>query len=378
VEPEYGRLPEKVTVRFRKSPIPTDGTSWYYTVDVADTETTEALTGTRVILDDDLLALYNTVPAITNAAGCATRAAERAAAWFKAARLAGQKESLEYRGIRGTDAVAALGSLYGEVAWLDRGGGYRTALAARLAKGDGWTGSQAEVFVADPVQAIDLSGRSGSIADVTALQILRGVISGTAGAAVFTPDDASETLPGDVNLTSQSWVGRKQITSDGTDVAIRARAEASAPTYRTLEVDSEMVINDRNVTGATPLGLAGHGFVLKNHSTETSIGLSDSDNASAIRLHFDKPAAPITSAGTVTIKDDNGRQGQFNCDAMVADTVVLSNQIQAGYTSTTGDNTFWHGANQGQTGTSGGGDTVSGGIITTLGSGPSGIDGGTF
>lgn len=32
----------------------------------------------------------------------------------------------------------------------------------------------------------------------------------------------------------------------------------------------------------------------------------------------------------------------------------------------------------GATGTSGGGDTVTGGIITTLGSGPSGIDGGTF
>lgn len=64
----------------------------------------------------------------------------------------------------------------------------------------------------DPSNLIDLSGRSGSIADVTALQILRGVISGTAGAAVFTPDDATETLPGDWKAAAtQTLAGGKTI-----------------------------------------------------------------------------------------------------------------------------------------------------------------------
>ena len=60
---------------------------------------------------------------------------------------------------------------------------------------------------------LDLSGRSGSIADVTALQILRGVISGTAGAAVFTPDDASASLPGIVSTGVQEFAGAKTLTN---------------------------------------------------------------------------------------------------------------------------------------------------------------------
>ena len=62
--------------------------------------------------------------------------------------------------------------------------------------------------------AIDLTGRTGSIADVTALQILRGVISGTAGAAVFTPDDASASLPGIVSVGDQTWTGTKTAVGE--------------------------------------------------------------------------------------------------------------------------------------------------------------------
>jgi hypothetical protein len=362
VEPEYGRLPEKVTVRFRKSPIPTDGTSWYYTVDVADTETTEALTGTRVILDDDLLALYNTVPAITNAAGCATRAAERAAAWFKAARLAGQKESLEYRGIRGTDAVVALGSLYGEVAWLDRGSGYRTALAARLAKGDGWTGSQAEVFVTDPVQAIDISGRSGSVADVTALQILRGVISGTAGAAVFTPDDASASLPGDVNLSDQKLgMGRKTVEELGI-------GESAFGTTMRLYQYSAQVIRMQDSAGATqprltlPFG-GSLQFRSIDDTVEATIYYDNTAGADCLFLTVNGSSAfKIAAPGTTPTSTS------LPC--------VVGSQIIAAQFSADFDGTY-AGRKPGATATVGGME-FAGGLYITGTPTVSSIDGGTF
>lgn len=60
---------------------------------------------------------------------------------------------------------------------------------------------------------IDIAGRTGSVADVTALNIDRGVVGGTPGAATFTHDDASLSLPGDVNTTTQTFAGAKGTNS---------------------------------------------------------------------------------------------------------------------------------------------------------------------
>lgn len=101
---------------------------------------------------------------------------------------------------------------------------------------------------------IDISGRTGSVADVTALQILRGVISGTPGAAVFTPDDASASLPGIVSTGTQTIAGDKSL-NDSLIVNLLKTAGALLRVWGTGVTDPVLVTSDAGVTigGSTNL-----------------------------------------------------------------------------------------------------------------------------
>lgn len=239
IEPEYGRLPEKITVRFAKSPPLTTGASNYYTVDVADTTATVALTGTRVILDDDLLALYDATPTLTNSAALATRAAERAAAWFKAARLAGQRETLEFAGMHGVDVICAVGAIYGEAAWLDRGKGYRTALAAR--EGEAWLWGVERKIDSDTITVREVDTSPSVTASV--LELPNSAMSNpSTGVARLL--EASVSTGGTVTLAAG------QVLGDG---------------YKIL--DDGLVINDSGSATPTPTNYA---LIVKTNGANTA------------------------------------------------------------------------------------------------------------
>jgi hypothetical protein len=97
-EPDRGRLPEKVRVWFPRRPLPTDGSSPYYSVDVTLTATAGVKAGTVVSLRDDLTAVGSGTP--TNAAALATRADERAADWRRKRVGFERRLTLVYRDFR--------------------------------------------------------------------------------------------------------------------------------------------------------------------------------------------------------------------------------------------------------------------------------------
>lgn len=190
---------------------------------------------------------------------------------------------------------------------------------------------------------IDLSGRTGSVADVTALQILRGVISGTASAAVFTPDDASASLPGLVNLSSQTLGAGVKTITDGMRVG-------GASNHTDVASDGAITVS----TGADNLQIT----VSSSAST-----LLANNFAGTPYLALRESLAGYSAGGGVI-------EAGGNTPTMVC------RKFAAGleYSVLDGGGTLQSGAS----GTSGGGDTVRGGIILTIGSGPSAIDGGTW
>jgi len=91
LDPVRARVPASARVLFRRQRITPDltGGSPFYTVDVADPSGTlaGAESGTYVVLYDDLPATYDSAGSLTNAAALATRAADRAADYFRRVRL---------------------------------------------------------------------------------------------------------------------------------------------------------------------------------------------------------------------------------------------------------------------------------------------------
>lgn len=123
VEPNRGRLPEKVRVLFPRRPVPTDGSSPWYAEDVTLTATTGVATGTFVQLRDDLTAIGSGTP--TNAAALTTRAAERAADWRRKRIWYEKRVTLVYRDFR---PAMAPGETMEQTALDDHGGPMATVL----------------------------------------------------------------------------------------------------------------------------------------------------------------------------------------------------------------------------------------------------------
>lgn len=125
--PTFARLPEKVRVLFVAIPAPNDGASPYVAIDVTDTAPLPgAMAGTIVNLLDDMNATVVS-GSITNAAALATRAAERAADWFRKQKTFNAPMHRVYQGWR-KDAAGIVGSTVLCVVVEDRGGGMKTEI----------------------------------------------------------------------------------------------------------------------------------------------------------------------------------------------------------------------------------------------------------
>jgi len=129
VEPERGRRPQKVRVRFRRYPLPTDGSSPWYTVDVTLPTAAGVVAGTYVQFDDDSAALGATGTP-SNSATLATRARERADDWARKQRGFDDRFLVEYRDFQ-PSGVTILGPTVGEVGFDDKGGPMRTVVRAQ-------------------------------------------------------------------------------------------------------------------------------------------------------------------------------------------------------------------------------------------------------
>lgn len=129
VEPARGWRPEKVRVRFRRFPLPDDGSSPWYTVDVTLEAAAGVVAGSVVQLDDDLTARAATgVP--LNAVSLASRANERASDWVRK-RLGYDRRLLRvFRDFDPDVPGRVLSSAVGRVGLDDRGGPMRTEVRA--------------------------------------------------------------------------------------------------------------------------------------------------------------------------------------------------------------------------------------------------------
>src|SRR5262249_10317382 len=119
IDPARAWRPEKVRVRFPRRPLPTDGSSPWYTVDVALSAASGVVSGSFVQLDDDLAALGATGTP-SNSAALSTRANERAADWLRKRSIADVPSLISYRDIQ--DAGKFLGSLIDRVSFDGRAG----------------------------------------------------------------------------------------------------------------------------------------------------------------------------------------------------------------------------------------------------------------
>ncbi|MFO0801453.1 MAG: hypothetical protein U0804_28645 [Gemmataceae bacterium] len=123
VEPNRGRLPEKVRVLFPRRPVPTDGSSPWHSEDVTLTATAGVAAGTYVQLRDDLTAIGTGTP--TNDAALVARAAERAADWRRKRIWYEKRVTLVYRDFR---PAMVPGETLEQTALDDHGGPMTTVL----------------------------------------------------------------------------------------------------------------------------------------------------------------------------------------------------------------------------------------------------------
>lgn len=136
------RIPEKARVTFRKQPLPNDGTSWEYHLDVSPTTPLagETEAGTVAILWDDLPALYCSAgePSATlaNSSDLTARAAERAADYYRLQEKVLAPRRQAFMGVRADSLLGLYGGAAVMMAIQDRGAGYKwELLGGRLPPG---------------------------------------------------------------------------------------------------------------------------------------------------------------------------------------------------------------------------------------------------
>ena len=130
-EPVVTRLPSNVCVRFRKQPRPIDGTSEWYVIENGDSTggNKGAAAQSAVMLDDDEPALMiSGVSTPANSAALITRATERTKDYFRKLESFNNRNRYIWMGIQPTVAQV-LGSQFVEIAWEERGDGFRTSSA---------------------------------------------------------------------------------------------------------------------------------------------------------------------------------------------------------------------------------------------------------
>jgi hypothetical protein len=133
-ESTIANIPEKARITFRKQPLPTDGTSWEYHLDVAPTTALAGLTeaGTTEILWDDLPALYCSAglpsASLANSSDLTARAAERAADYYRLQERVFVPRLQAFKGVRADSLLGLYGGAAVVMAIQDRGTGYKWEL----------------------------------------------------------------------------------------------------------------------------------------------------------------------------------------------------------------------------------------------------------
>lgn len=121
VDPAFAWMPETIRVLFPRRPLPENGCSPWYPVDVSTGNST-ALANTTIQLNDDLTAVFSaaneTTP--TNSANLTARASERAADWQRK-RAGFDSYFLQVYVGHKDDANEALSGVLSHVEWQDRG-----------------------------------------------------------------------------------------------------------------------------------------------------------------------------------------------------------------------------------------------------------------
>lgn len=208
---------------------------------------------------------------------------------------------------------------------------------------------------------IDISGRTGSVVNVTAATFQRTVVTGAAGSTVVTPDDASATLPGDVNLVDGQKMGLGRKDFDGVGFlsgTVDYELEPADTTY-----PGSLVFRRLGSTFGPSMVFRFGGVLQVNSSDELTHGQFYSSNSSAVigvassdGLYVGLTSTPPPMVGINKLAVCNEFWG-------------------VGFSADT-DGTYANRA-PGVTGTGGGGDTFRAGLCTTLGT-TSTVDGGTF
>jgi hypothetical protein len=134
VESTIAHIPEKARVTFRKQPLPTDGTSWEYHLDVAPTTalTGTAESGTVAILWDDLPAIYCSAgepsASLANSSDLTARAAERATDYYRLQQRVLEPSLQAFKGVRTDSLLGLYGGAAVMMAIQDVGEGYKWEL----------------------------------------------------------------------------------------------------------------------------------------------------------------------------------------------------------------------------------------------------------
>lgn len=224
--PDATNRPEKVRVRFRRYPSPSDGSNPYYTVDVSLTTSTGVLAGTVVIVDDDMGALGATGTP-SNSAALATRAAERGTDWERRYTKAAQSKVVQYREYLSA-ARKAVGERRAAAVYEDTGDGYTTEVFSHLSplyerlqlyppvySGPG-VGSTSSISTRNRTTG-GTETQVGTTSDMR-FMITTGIqIDQSPGAVAWDQVSllaASTTQQGAVSIGTQSFAGLKTFTDD--------------------------------------------------------------------------------------------------------------------------------------------------------------------
>lgn len=352
-KPAYARLPKNVRVRFNKQPVPGDGTSPFYSIDVADTSPIAgAPAGSVVIVPDDLPAIYNAAGTLTNSAALTSRANERAADWFRQERVFNAPLSRKYMDVQ-KDALSSVGSTVAGIALYDfggvedEGGGLVTELVSGPIQQQG---SPIKVPIFTALTARD--DKSHSFSPITDLELHNATATQPRGASTvdFTVDDASATASGLVNLTAQTMgAGIKTFQSDvftNSAAASSATEALNANGYVTCAYRVQCLQGGGQVGDGDGLQVLAVSGLTSSGGNPTGPALLRTNNVVAtnpglLRQYFDLRNSRMI----------------FAMDFAVPKLSMASGGE--------GAMTF----NDGVTGTGGGGDTFTGGVCTALGPG---------
>ncbi len=265
--PTRGKLPQYVRVLFSKQRDTTDttGGSPYYPLDVADSTTPASVeSGTYAVIHDDMPALY-AAGVLSNGAGLATRAAERAADWF---RIAKQTRVVRtFTGLWSDVGLRPGAELQAEVfeECGDDEMGFRTSILSTDGRYDPRTGDVSGGLAAAVWEDADCDCCPGSLEWFKELEWLAYYPAWFTSLVVKEVDGTPTVTNVSVISTDGSTTGGLYVVDEGGGEARILAREASATQTGTITFSAQQInghktfINSYATTGVTFSGIVAGG-----------------------------------------------------------------------------------------------------------------------